>query len=151
MYSVWWQIALGAVFVWNVVLSIILWRERKFLRTLFPKTDERDIRKKFEEILQEISGFGLKLNSLNGKVEGLYKESFGHIQKIKLLRYNPYEDVGGDQSFTIALLDGRKNGIVITSMHTRSGTRVFAKQVLEGKSGKHHFSKEEEQVITEDL
>lgn len=152
MYSDWvWQLAFGIIVIWNVVLSFIIWKDRQFLTKLFPKTGERDIRKKFEEILQTINGFSLKLSSLDKGLESLEKDSLGHIQKVKLLRYNPYEDVGGDQSFTVALLDKKGNGIVATSLHTRSGTRVFAKQVIDGKGGKHDFSNEEQQVIKDAL
>ena len=80
---------------------------------------------------------------------GLLKEnSLRHIQKVELVRYNPYQDTGGDQSFTVCLLDKENDGFLITSLHTRSGTRVFAKPVVKGKSSKYQFSKEEEEVIS---
>ena len=87
------------------------------------------------------------------------KESFlqkgdrelGQIQKVALVRYNPYEDTGGDMSFSVALLNGLGNGVVISSLHSRSGTRVFAKEVEAGRQGKHEFSKEEQDVVKKAL
>lgn len=152
MYSDWvLPVAWGTVFVWNVGLSILIWKQRGFLNSLFPKSRERDIRQKFEEILKSVDKFGESLKVLEKRFEGAQRNSLAHIQKVKLLRYNPYEDVGGDQSFSIALLNKEGNGMVITSLHNRSGTRVFAKQVILGKVGKHEFSKEETQVIKEAL
>jgi hypothetical protein len=70
---------------------------------------------------------------------------------VELLRYNPYEDTGGDQSFSLALLDNDGNGVVVTSLHSRSGTRVFSKPVILGKASQFQFSKEEDEVIKKAL
>lgn len=152
MYSEWvWQLIVGAVFVWNLALTFIVIRERGFLRKLFPENGQRDIRKKFEELLEQVTGFGSKLNNLSDKLTVLDKDSYSHIQKVKLIRYNPFDDVGGDQSFSIALLDNKGEGVVVTSLHNRSGTRVFAKPVTSGKLKQYEFSKEEESVVSEAL
>jgi hypothetical protein len=68
------------------------------------------------------------------------------IQHIGLVRFNPFEDTGSDQSFAIALLDERRDGIVISSLHGRNNTRVFAKPVAGGNSS-HALSDEEAQAI----
>lgn len=148
MYPGWVSSALvGFLVIWLGGLSILVWKQNGFLKSLFPKSGERDIRKKFEEVSKEILNFRQQLDKLNGNLSLVERLDLKHIQRIELLRYNPYQDSGGDQSFTIALLDNEGNGFVLTSLHARSQTRVFAKQVLKGKSGKHQFSKEEELVI----
>lgn len=68
------------------------------------------------------------------------------LQHIGLVRFNPFEDTGSDQSFAIALLDGERDGIVISSLHGRANTRVFAKPV-QGGTSPHALSTEEEQAI----
>lgn len=68
------------------------------------------------------------------------------IQHIGLVRFNPFEDTGSDQSFAIALLDDARDGVVISSLHGRSNTRVFAKPVSGGVSA-HTLSDEETQAI----
>ncbi|MBI4036367.1 DUF4446 family protein [Candidatus Daviesbacteria bacterium] len=147
MYSDW-VIVLSAVFlVWLVILTYQNWKERKLLSELFAKSGERDIRKKFEEILKGVGEARLKSLDLDKKIATLREDSLSYIQKVALLRYNPYEDTGGDISFSLALLDDRGNGLVVTSLHGRAGTRIFAKDVTEGKVGKYNFSKEEERVI----
>lgn len=139
--------ALGFLAGWLVFLSFLIWQQGRFLRSLFPKSGERDIRKKFEEILTVVNSFKNELSGLDGKVAGIQNQGLKHIQKVELLRFNPYDDTGGDQSFVVALLDDKGSGIVVTSLHARSGTRMFAKDISLGKSVKYQLSKEEELVI----
>jgi hypothetical protein len=68
------------------------------------------------------------------------------IQHIGLVRFNPFEDTGSDQSFALALLDDRRDGVVISSLHGRTNTRLFAKPVESGSSS-HTLSDEEAQAI----
>lgn len=152
MYSDWgWSAFGGFLTVWLLGVSFLIWRQSNFLKTLFPKSGERDIRKKFKEIVRQVEEFDSNLDNLKSKLSEVENIGLKHIQRVSLLRYNPYDDTGGDQSFSLALLDERGNGLVVTSLHARSGTRVFAKPVLEGKSAKYQFSKEEEEVIRKAL
>ena len=64
--------------------------------------------------------------------------------------YNPFSDTGGDQSFAIALLDSLGNGVVLSSLHSRTDTRVFAKAVQNGRS-KYQLSDEEQDAIKKAL
>jgi len=68
------------------------------------------------------------------------------IQRIGVVRFNPFPDSGGDQSFAIALLDRIGNGLVISSLHSRADTRVFAKQIANGRS-RYPLSDEEQDAI----
>lgn len=85
-----------------------------------------------------------------GEVEALYQgidaRSRRSLQHIGLVRFNPFDDTGSDQSFAIALLDDARDGIVISSLHGRTNTRVFAKPVSGGTSS-HNLSDEEAQAI----
>ena len=134
MYPDWVDLAvLGLLTLWLGILSFVIWQQGNFLKLLFPRSGEGDIRKKFEEIARIVD------------------KSNKHIQRVNLSRYNPYDETGGDQSFSVAILDNEGTGIVVTSLHARSGTRVFAKPVIKGKSSKYQFSKEEELVIKKAL
>ena len=68
------------------------------------------------------------------------------IQQVGIVRFNPFVDTGGDQSFSIALLDGTGDGLVISSLFGRSETRVFAKPVQKGQS-KYTLTGEELEAI----
>ena len=69
-------------------------------------------------------------------------------QKISIVRFNPFGDTGGDQSFVLAVLDANDSGYVLTSIHGREGTRVYVKPVDDGKS-KYPLSKEEKQALAQ--
>jgi hypothetical protein len=56
------------------------------------------------------------------------------FQKIGLVRFNPFEDTGGNQSFALALLDAAGDGFVVSSLHARTGTRVYAKALTGGRA-----------------
>jgi hypothetical protein len=62
--------------------------------------------------------------------------------RLGFVRFNPFNDTGGDQSFCLAIIDARGNGYVLSSIHARTGTRVYAKQVQQGHSS-HNLSEEE--------
>lgn len=69
-------------------------------------------------------------------------------QKISVVRFNPFGDTGGDQSFSLAVLDSHDSGYVLSSIHGRQGTRVYVKPVDFGKS-KYQLSAEEEQALSQ--
>jgi hypothetical protein len=67
-----------------------------------------------------------------------------------LNKYNPFPDTGGDQSFTISLLNGVGNGILLTSLHARGATRLYAKEVHLGHADQE-LSSEEKQALNKAL
>lgn len=87
--------------------------------------------------IQELYNISNQINNL----------SFRSLHKIGFLRFNPFKDVGGDQSFAVALLNGKNNGIMISSLYTREGTRVYAKSIVGGKAEKYPLTEEEEKAI----
>lgn len=56
------------------------------------------------------------------------------VSRFGIVRYNPFEDTGGNQSFALALLDDELNGVVVTSLHARTGTRVYLRTIMRGVS-----------------
>ncbi|NLZ49550.1 MAG: DUF4446 family protein, partial [Clostridiales bacterium] len=69
-------------------------------------------------------------------------------QKVSILRYKAFDDVGSDLSFSIAMLDGDNNGIIITSIYGRHDSTTYAKPVDKGIS-RYDLSEEEERVLKE--
>ena len=55
------------ILIWILTVTVFLFREHKFLNKLFPKSGERDIRKKFEEVIQAVSRSNLEIKNLNDK------------------------------------------------------------------------------------
>lgn len=69
------------------------------------------------------------------------------VQKVGLYRYNPFDDLGTDQSFSLSILDSNNTGIILTSLHHRNFTRIYAKPVKNGAGDNITLSKEEKSAI----
>ena len=70
------------------------------------------------------------------------------LNRWSLIRYNPFPDTGGSHSFVICLLDNLKNGILLTSLHSRGTTRFYAKKVDGGRADQD-LSGEEQQALNQ--
>lgn len=84
---------------------------------------------------------------LKNRCDTIEKENQFHIQKIGLLRFNPFKDTGGDQSFILSLLDAKDTGVVISGLFSRSGMRWYAKKVVRGEGIDHSLSDEEKKAL----
>lgn len=113
---------------------------------------------RLDEALRGIlEGHAKQLARLEGAVRSLHATDQeqqrlieGAVRHVGLVRYDAFEDVGGQLSFSCALLDDMGNGVVLTSINGRQDTRVYAKPVLAGKSG-YHLSVEEDEAIRQAL
>jgi len=102
--------------------------------------------KNLKEVLSQFEELKKELKEISNELEKIKKENKFSIQKVGIVRFNPFKEIGGDQSFSIALLDGNDNGIVITSLYSLKGNRVFGKPIRNGKS-KYLLSEEEKKAI----
>lgn len=78
--------------------------------------------------------------------EYLHRALQAAVRKVGFERYNPFQGLGGNQSFTLVLLDAHNTGVVITALHNRDATRVYAKAVRDG-TPLQQLSTEEERVL----
>ncbi|MFA5178578.1 MAG: DUF4446 family protein [Candidatus Paceibacterota bacterium] len=99
-----------------------------------------------EDAAKRIEALEEVLKNALEKINELEKKSIFYFQKFNLIRYNPFENRGGDQSFSLAMLDQKNNGFVVTSIFMDGNTRIFAKPIEKGLS-KYQLSKEEQQAI----
>ncbi len=98
------------------------------------------------QILTRFNELERNFEKISQELEKLKKENLFHIKKTGIVRFNPFQEIGGNQSFSLAFLDGNDNGVVITSLYTREGNRVYGKPIKNGKS-EYSLSKEEEKAI----
>ncbi|MDQ7029441.1 MAG: DUF4446 family protein [Ardenticatenia bacterium] len=87
-----------------------------------------------------------RLAELEHDVKGLRTTVAGRVGRVGVVRFNPFQETGGDQSFSIALLDDHGNGVVITSLYTRDGTRIYAKPLEQGQSPYPLMDEEKEAI-----
>lgn len=136
-----------------LVLLIALWmkarRMEKKLSLFFSGRDGKDLESVLieeKERVRVMDGEIQELFEISNRIHLLAQKSF---HKSAVQRFNPFKEVGGNQSFAVSLLDGKNNGVVISSLHTREGTRVYAKPVKNGEADGFPLTEEEKATILE--
>ena len=99
-----------------------------------------------KELLEQFKALKEEFVKIKKDFEILREKNSFNVQKIGIVRFNPFKEVGGNQSFSLALLDGNDNGIVITSLYTREENRVYGKPIKNGQS-EYLLSEEEKKAI----
>ena len=140
-------VLLGAWVAWLQRSEAVL---RRRLRRVLPEGESGGIDEVLDRQLKSVESLSERVDALNKLHHELEHLSQRTIQKVAVIRYNPFSDTGGDQSFAIALLDSLGNGVVVSSLHSRTDTRVFAKPVQSGRS-KFQLSDEEQDAIRKAL
>lgn len=111
---------------------------------LFKKSKKEP--KNLKEVLNILKNLEERLKKTDKKLQILEKNSKFFLQKVSIIRFNPFPEVGSNQSFSIALLDNNNNGVVITSLYNRNDNRIYGKPIKNGTS-EYSLSKEEITVI----
>jgi hypothetical protein len=132
---------------WVVVLSRRLGRATASYRSLDDEARGGSLGDLLVAHGARVEGVERQLAEIDGRYQLLERRSRGSLQHIGLVRFNPFADTGSDQSFAIALLDDDGNGVVISSLHGRAGTRIFAKPILRGEAT-HTLSDEEREALS---
>jgi len=138
---------LAVLGIWLAILSVYLIKTISHYRKLTREVKGQTLDKILEEIVEKLNLQNEQKQQLAKQIQKLEEAQKGNFTKHALIRFNPFEDTGGDQSFVLALLDGANNGVVISSLHSRGGTRVYAKGIAGAKPTAHPFSREEKEVV----
>jgi hypothetical protein len=125
-------------------------RLRRRLDGLTRGSDGRSLDAVLDAHLDKVLAVGRELDELSARAAVLEAASRRAIQRVGLVRFNPFEDTGGNQSFALALTDSAGNGFVVSSLHTRTGTRVYAKAIAAGRSD-GALSEEESEALRQAL
>lgn len=149
-------VALGAAgvglvaLVLAIVLAFKLRRLRAAQRAVLGEAGERDLVSHAERletgfvdlrdwVEETAAGLEQRVGSAEARVDGC-------IAYRSMIRYDAYGEMSGEQSSSVALLDARRSGVVVSSISHRDQARVYVKQILEGES-EHKLSPEEEEAI----
>ena len=120
--------------IWLLIISIFLFRIVALFNKLTKGVEVTDLKKVLEKVLAEGEITSKKIDEIVKRIDYLEEDGKLHVQKVGLVRFNPFKELGGDHSFSLAILDAQDSGIVITSLHTRDRTRVYMKDIMKGKS-----------------
>ncbi|HEV2248909.1 MAG TPA: DUF4446 family protein [Candidatus Limnocylindria bacterium] len=139
-------VAVAGLAAWLVLLQRAAGRVRARLRRILSDNGTAGLDEILAAQAARIDQLGGRVDALNALERELEASSRLALQKVGIVRFNPFHDSGGDQSFAIALLDQGGSGVVVSSLHGRAETRLYAKQVAVGHS-KQTLSDEEQQAI----
>lgn len=151
--------------VWIITLSVKLSKMKKRLKTFLPEDKKIDMENMLieynknvkqvlalqDEILNKIEANRENLaNDIENTNKLIYltnEKLKNAVQKVAIVRYNPFEEVGGDLCYAIALLDENNNGLVINSIYSREACYSYAKEIIDGKCPKHKLANEEIEAL----
>ena len=135
--------------LWLLILTFLLVRVMIHYNSLTADVSKKDLISSLNHLISSSSQNSDDIKALQEKLRVETIENKKHLQRIGFRRYNPFTDTGGDQSFSAAFLDDNGDGIMISSLHSRENTRLYAKKVEGGKVVSQALSKEEQEVINE--
>jgi hypothetical protein len=115
-------------------------------RALTTGTDGGSLEQVLDDHVCQVREATERVQELDTMVMRVERSSRSHLQRVGFLRFNPFRDTGGDQSFALALTDEGGNGVVISSLHSREVTRVYAKPLAAWETS-YQLTEEEQQVI----
>lgn len=133
--------------VWLSVLSFFVFKVYSSINKVAGDGKKDSVVALINEVLAREEKNEKALDQLLASYDKINKDGLSHIQKIGLVRFNPFKDTGGDQSFILALVDAEDTGVVISSLHTRTGTRWYAKGVVRGKGVEYDLSDDEVKAL----
>jgi hypothetical protein len=133
--------------IWLIVLTVLFFRLSSHYNNLVRGSKNKTLKSILEQLLAEVHLSKKDIDSLRIRCDKIEKDNSFHIQKIGLLRFNPFKDTGGDQSFILVFVDANNTGIVLSGLYARSGTRWYAKRVVRGEGIEHELSEEEKKAI----
>lgn len=140
-------VGLVLAIIWIILLTLQFLKLRNHYNTLVDGVNKKTLEGVLTNIVRDVHEAKKGIAHLSSRCDTIEKESLLHIQKIGLLRFNPFKDTGGDQSFILALLDASDTGVVITALYSRSGTRWYAKRVVKAKGSEHELSEDEKKAL----
>jgi hypothetical protein len=131
---------------WLLIVQVQLSRMLGQYKKLVGGTGGGNLEQVLNDHIAEMRAIARRVRDLDNLYRQIETASRRSLQWTGVIRYNPFEDTGGDQSFAIALVDGEGNGVVISSLHSREQTRVYAKP-LRNWDSTYQLSEEEKEAI----
>jgi hypothetical protein len=136
----------GAAFGVAGWLAVRLSRAEQRYNSLMTGVDGGNLQQTLDAHVTEVRAALDCVEELDTLARGLERSGRKHMQRVGFLRFNPFRDAGGDQSFSLALTDSEGNGFVLSSLHSRDATRIYGKPLV-GWSSIYPLTDEEKQAI----
>lgn len=128
--------AVAVLFILCIVLFVKLHGQKKKYDYFMGanRRPSHNFEMKVEKYFETSKAIEEKYSKLLDMVTDMDKRDKTKLQKIGLIRYNPFDEMGGNLCFALALLDGNDNGVVLNGIHSRTGSFTYAKPIQMGVS-----------------
>lgn len=143
-------IILTAIFLWLTGLTVVFYKILSHYKRIASHKGGSDLASLLDSVLNKEDKVLSEIKEVRAEINRIDKHLTKPLQKIGLIRYNPFGEIGGDHSFSLTVLNQDDEGFVLTSLHTRDRTRVYLKPIMQGVS-KFELSKEEEKSLKQAL
>lgn len=145
-------IAMAVIIVLLFIVVIILFKavgnvENKY-RKLMRGANGKNIEQMLNARIEDIDNANLNSERALKAIDNLNEKMKGCVQKVSIVRYKAFEDIGSDLSFSIAMLDDNNDGIILTGIYGRQESTTYAKPIDKGIS-RYDLSEEEIAVLNE--
>lgn len=144
------MIGLMALVILLLILVIVLFRSLNKVEAKYRKVTRGVNNKNLEEIIVEYLNRVEESKKISEDIKSLYGDMDSRIkdciQKVSVIRYKAFEDVGSDLSFSVAMLDENNDGILLTGIFGRNESTTYAKPIEKGIS-RYDLSEEEEEAL----
>ena len=134
------------ILIWLAALSLLMIYSATIILKLF-SIKNRGLRQSIYDNLDGSKKNNKEIIALKMALEEHVDQSQNHFHMVALVRFNPFERMGGEQSYSLALLNDKNSGIVLTFLYTKEGVRTYVKEVLSGRGKEIELSKEEKEAI----
>lgn len=134
---------IAIILCWILIVEIRLKRIFSGFKAKNMESLIAEVTKKTKELEEERKKTELQISSID-------KRLAQSIRNIETVRFNPFPEVGGNQSFAMSLLNDEGNGVVISSLYARDRTSLFAKPIKAGQS-EFELTKEEKSVLKKSI
>ena len=151
-YSVFIIMGLSVITFLLFIISIILFSSVKKLEKKYKKmmrgVNNKNLEKALNDNLDNIEKALNKSEEAISECKNISDKLKGCVNKVAIMRYKAFEDVGSDLSFSIAILDSYNDGVIITGIYSRHDSTTYAKPIDKGIS-RYDLSEEELHVLNE--
>lgn len=130
----------------NIILLIAFFFLKRKINFFLQGKNAKNLEGSISSLIDDADALHLNLEKMIQEQKKQDKMLQSTIRKMGIVRFNPFNNTGGDQSFAIAFLNSDDSGIIISSLFLREGTRIYAKPIKRLKSS-YPLSKEEEEAI----
>ena len=140
------ELAVAVLALFYIITTVFFWFRLRNYKKLSRLVEGGNIEDHIMELEKRTKTQAAEIADLHAKADAFAEQLSLHPHVWELVRYNAFDDTGGELSFSLVLIDDHGNGFVLSAIHGREESRIYAKRIQKGKS-QHTLSSEEQEAL----